>query len=382
MSQLGPILNLKLCDSLLVTSPGGHRWRVSVYLGMEYYVSYPHLNRLFIAQNRYLSSMQQNLKPEVRVIKTPIPKSFEAEYKDALDLILEKHPELCDSDNSESSKEKWERVLGKNERLRQQTITGRTVQIMKTGCIYSYGQRRLSSAKHLPIVLKKLEEFEKYIATHPFLRAMVPEPTEFVDGFPKFHYRTMTDSDFAGESGGISVGAEFHSVNGIFLGIKSVKQGVGFHAVGEAELNAACTGSRTQDGNLEFNSELGLTYDELISESQYLDNNSGIEISYGKSLSKRSKCYRTRELGLRQKVQNPLRVYPFEIGRIESALNPANGGTKALTGQQWIEFADHCDTTFIELDDFENMEGVVKKYGDWMAEYVPAEKRYRSGKYT
>lgn len=69
------------------------------------------------------------------------------------------------------------------------------------------------------------------------------------------------------------------------------------------------------------------------------------------------------------------------LGRICSELNPANGGTKPLTKQEWDLFMQHVDMTYIDLEDGEDMAEVIKRYEDYMAEYTPAESGFRQGRY-
>lgn len=383
-TKLGRVFDLKLCDRVLLPSKSGQMWSCSLYLGMEHYANHPQLSRLFFSQNRYLNGLRDHIDfSEVKASPLPISKSYEGEYREAMDKIIEENPELKETNDSESAKDKWEKILGKKPIKSQQVICGRVMQIAKVGSFYTYPLRRLSSATPVTPTIRALKQFERHIAERPFLRAAVPANEQFdSEGFPRLHYRSFSDSDHQGEYGGLSISCGVTAVNGIVLDITSQKQPVALGSVTESELNACVSEARSVDSYLEFVSELNITRESLISESAVLDNNASIELSFGKTLSKRSRAFRSRELLVRQKVQSPMRIHPFSVEKIESSLNPADGGTKPLTRNQWSRHCEQVDIIFTPaLSDLDNMQEMVEKYGELMETYEPAENRYRRGNY-
>lgn len=163
--------------------------------------------------------------------------------------------------------------------------------------------------------------------------------------------------------------------------LASRKQAIVRQSVSDAELNAACMAAKSTDAHMLFTEELGLTRSNNIVESQLVDNSSSIEISVGKSLSKRAKSLRTRELGIRSKVQCPISRFQFEIGKISTELNPSDGGTEALSHNEWQKFKEHADILDVTLNDPGNLGEIPEKYGKTMGECVCAETKYRRGHY-
>lgn len=89
VKKLQPLLNLKLRDSITATDELSNQWRCALHLGMEMFVNHPHCNRLFFSQNRYLAGLMGNVgKSSARETNTPITKSFEGEYRMAIDDIF------------------------------------------------------------------------------------------------------------------------------------------------------------------------------------------------------------------------------------------------------------------------------------------------------
>lgn len=279
-------------------------------------------------------------------------------------------------------REKWAKVLGEKSVKSQQAIIGRALQIGKAGYQYAYALRRLSSAKPLDMTIKRLKEMERCSGENKFLRASVTsEENRDEQGLPILQYRTFSDPDFGGGCGGASIASAATSVNGAMIELTSDKQALARQSVAEAELSASCVASKAAESHMLFAEELGLTQPHNLLEAQFADNSSSIEISVGKTLSKRGKSPRTRELGLRAKVQAPVSSFQYSVGKIDALKNPTNGGTKALCYSEWEEFKRFIDILNVELADPEDLSEIPRKYGRIMGECESSESRFRRGHY-
>lgn len=214
LPKLGKLLNLRGIEELEVTTVGGTKWNVTTYLGENYIIEAENRMRCFTGQLTYLDKMKRNLlNPTARKLNgIPIPCGFEGEYRDThcgrkekigpLELVTPETTKQC------------------------QTLLGRTVVALRTGLHLAYAQRRYSSCCFYPMLVKHLERYEKYITENPWIRCLVPsyEGGSFESNFsrsrewgkklPKFQVTGMADSDFMGETGDISVGSSYVSVNG------------------------------------------------------------------------------------------------------------------------------------------------------------------------
>lgn len=139
---------------------------------------------------------------------------------------------------------------------------------------------------------------------------------EWKKKLPKFQVLGMADSDFQGETGDVSVGCSYVSINGCPHVFRSFKLPQILSAVTETELYAATECSKDIDSSISLIEEVLITDTNFIDSKLCVDNESELDICYSRGLSKRSRAFRNRELSLRQKITHPCCSVNFSMSKI------------------------------------------------------------------